>query len=412
VNSSWPNRSQSVVAADALPPQPPGKRLKVLHVITRFTDGAGGNTLLTAVGADQERYEVWIVGSAVGPLWERADAAGIRTVKLDEFPPTIAPAADVAVLLALIRLIRQEKFAVVHTHSSKAGFLGRIAAWLCRTPVIVHTLHGFSFHPHMGRGRRLAYLTMERAVRFMTDAFIAVAPEVAREAVQERLAPGERMSVVPSGVELDRIPMSTDAHIRHELDIPPDVPIVGTVGRQDFQKAPLDFVRMAARVSARHPNARFVMVGEGPLLADAQAESHRLQVAVDCVGFRADAARLAAGFDVFVISSLYEGLGRALTEALASARPVVATAVNGVVDLVVPGTTGLLSPPGDPEALATNVNWMLDHSEEARRMAAFGQERVRSLFAPNLMCRSIEAIYAQHLGLVQRTTAAGLRRGG
>jgi glycosyltransferase involved in cell wall biosynthesis len=264
--------------------------------------------------------------------------------------------------------------------------------------VIVHTIHGFSTHEFMGAGRRLAYLAIERAVRPITDAFLAVSPTVAREAVEQRLAPPGKVEVVPSAVELDEIPMAADSAVRRELGIPEDAPLVGTVGRLDRQKAPLDFVRMAALVSEAHPGTCFVMVGEGPLRDAAQAEAERLGVAVTFTGFRTDAAALAAGFDVFVISSLYEGLGRALTEALASGRPVAASAVNGVVDIVEHGSTGLLAPPADPSALARNVTWLLDHPDDANLMGEAAAARVRRLFHPAAMCAQIDHAYARLLG--------------
>jgi glycosyltransferase involved in cell wall biosynthesis len=141
------------------------------------------------------------------------------------------------------------------------------------------------------------------------------------------------------------------------------------------------------------------MVGEGPLEEHVRHEADRLGVGVHLTGFRSDAPRLAAGFDVFVITSLYEGLGRALTEALASGRPVVATAVNGVPDLVTPGATGLLAPPAAPEALAECVSWMLDHPAEARRMGEQGRARVVSTFEPARMCELLDRGYARLLGI-------------
>jgi glycosyltransferase involved in cell wall biosynthesis len=251
----------------------------------------------------------------------------------------------------------------------------------------------------MSRRRRLFYLTLERLVRPLTDEFLAVAPEVAREAVERRLARPGSVRVAPSAVELDEIATAPDPAVREELSVPADAPLIGTVGRLDEQKAPLDFVRMAASVTAAVPRARFAMVGEGPLLEDAKAEAERLGVPVQFTGFRADAPRVAASFDVYVVSSLYEGLGRALTEALASGRPVVATAVNGVVDLVEPGSTGLLALPADPEALAANVRWLLDHPDAARRMGEAGRDRVRQLFSAERMCAVIEDTYARLLGL-------------
>jgi glycosyltransferase involved in cell wall biosynthesis len=365
-------------------------------------DGSGGNTLLSAIGADRSRYDVWIAGSPAGTLWERALAHGVTPVKLPRLREVVTPLDDLIVLVELVRLIRRERFTVVHTHSSKAGFLGRLAAWLCRTPVIVHTIHGFSWHDYMSRRRRRTYVALERLVGRMTDAFFAVSPQVAREAVEVGMAAPGSICVVPSAIELNQIPAGPNPEIRSGLGIPDDVPLVGTVGRLDFQKAPLDFVRMAATVTASHPRTRFAWVGEGPLLEDARTEARRLGVEIVFTGFRLDAPRIAACFDVYVVSSLYEGLGRGLSEALASGRPVVATAVNGVVDLVEPGSTGLLAPPAAPATLGRNVAWLLDHPEEARRMGEAGRLRARALFRPALMCQLIDQNYARLLGLPAR----------
>jgi glycosyltransferase involved in cell wall biosynthesis len=407
---AWPDPPAPVVTPADLPEQPGRRRIKVLHVITRFWAGAGGNTLTSALGMDPKRYEVWIAGVPGGPLWEQARAAGIRCVELNAFHEYISPVEDLRVFVRLIALIRRERFDIVHTHSSKAGVMGRLAAWVARAPVIVHTFHGFSFHDYMSAKRRFAYLFLERLARPPADAIYAVAPAIAREAVERRLARPGQISVVPSAVPLDDIPTESDPTVRAELGIPADATIVGTVGRIDFQKAPLDFVRMAAIVAKTRPDVRFVMVGDGPYEGDARDEARRLDAPVIFTGFRADAPRIASAFDIFVISSLYEGLGRSLTEALASGRPVVATAVNGVPDLVEPGSTGLLVPPHDPGALAESVTWMIDHPAEAKRMGEQGRARVRAIFVPEHMCALLDESYRMLLGLPGSESPAAPRR--
>ena len=399
----WLEPPPALVERSDLPAQPDVHRIKVLHIITRFWAGAGGNTLVSALGMDPGRYEIWIAGVPGGPLWERAEAAGIKTVQLRGFTEVIAPLDDIRVLFRLIGLIRRERFSVVHTHSSKAGILGRFAAWLCRTPAIVHTFHGFSFHDHMSRSRRRAYLAIERFVQPMTDRVLTVAPAVAREAVEQRLGRPGSVWVVPSAIEFDRVPVEPTRAIRDRLGLAADAQIVGTVGRVDFQKAPLDFVRMASIVAAERPGTAFVMVGDGAMEEDTKREARRLGVDILFTGFRADAAEIASAFDVFVVSSLYEGLGRSLTEALASGRPVVACAVNGVPDLVEPGATGLLAAPHDPHGLATSVLWMLDHPEQAARMGEQGRARVRAQFRAEDMCSLIDTTYRELLGLPTAT---------
>lgn len=210
--------------------------------------------------------------------------------------------------------------------------------------------------------------------------------------------------VVPSSVEDDNIPDEPAPALRRDLGLSGDVPVVGTVGRLTFQKAPLDFVRMAAHVARERPDVRFVMVGDAsqesaPMDQATRREARALGVDVLFTGYRSDAPRVAALFDVFVISSLYEGLGRSLTEAMASGRAVVATAVNGVPDLIEPGSTGLLAPPGRSDLLARCVLWLLDHPEEARRMGRQARARVRSLLDPRVMCRMLDREYSKLLGL-------------
>ncbi len=397
--TGWPGPPPQVADPRVLPPPPPpSPRIKVLHVITRFQAGAGGNTLLSAAGMDPDAYEVWVAGVPGGDLWPQARAAGVHTAEIRGFRHVLTP-ADLLVLWRLVRLIRHERFTVVHTHSAKGGFLGRLAARLCHTPVVVHTFHGISFHDHMPRRRKAVYRLLERVTRRFTHHFLAVAPRLAREVIQERLAPPGGVQVVPSAVDLEHIPRGFDPAAHRSLGAAPGQPLVGTVGRVDAQKAPLDFVRMAAVIRAEHPGTSFVIVGDGPLTADVRRLAGERGVEVSLTGHRPDAAALVAGLDVFVMPSLYEGLGRALTEALAAARPVVATAVNGVPDLVEHGASGLLATPGDPQDLARAVCWLLDHPEEAAAMGAQGRRRVCSSFTPRTMCAALDTCYRSLLGM-------------
>jgi glycosyltransferase involved in cell wall biosynthesis len=270
----------------------------------------------------------------------------------------------------------------------------------------------------MQSSRRRIYLFLERMVRRATDSFVAVAPQVAREAVEHRLAAPGSVRVVPSSVDIEDIPQSAPSSAREGIGLEGEGPIIGTVGRLVFQKSPLDFVRMAALVADRHPDARFVWVGdasfngstEGASLEErTREEAQQLGVDVRFTGFRKDAPNLAACFDVFVITSLYEGLGRALTEAMAAARPVVATAVNGVPDLVEPGSTGLLSAPSDPRSTADCVCWLLEHPEEARRMGRAGRDRVVRTFRPDVMCSALDGLYRDLLGIPPADPAPNVR---
>jgi glycosyltransferase involved in cell wall biosynthesis len=384
----------------------------VLHVITRFIAGSGGNTLVSAVGMDRDRYETWVAGMPGGPLWEQARAAGVGTVEIKHMRERISPWHDLMACRELISLIRREQFTVVHTHCSKAGLIARVAARLAGTPVVVHTFHILAAHDGLSPARRRIYLFLERRVRRFAHHYVAVAPRLARQAVEQRVAPPGRVSVVPSAVDLSTIPALEDLDVRAELGIPDRARVVGTVGRLVAQKAPLDFVRMCALVRRHEPDTVFVMVGDTTLESDGleretRLEAERLGVPILFTGFRDDAPRVASTFDVYVVPSRHEGLGRALTEAMASGRPVVATAVNGVPDLVEPGATGLLVAPGDVEGLAEATLWMLRHPVEAGLMGERGQERVRSHFSPEIMCEGLDRLYSGLLGLPEPGEVSG-----
>jgi len=400
----WPAAPAPVVSHSELPAQPELPRIKVLHVITRFIAGSGGNTLLSAAGMDARRYECWVAAMPGGPLWEQAESAGVRTAHLLHMRERIAPADDLLAVLELVRLIRRERFTVVHTHCSKAGLIGRVAARMAGVPVVVHTFHLFAAHEGLGRTRRMAYLMLDRSARGLAHRYVAVAPRVAVEAVQQRLARPGTVFAIPSAVDLEHIPSSTGHDVRAELGLDPHAPVVGTVGRIVAQKCPIDFIRMCALLHRERPDVQFVMVGDTTLESaglefETRREADRLGVPVLFTGFRQDAPRIAATFDVYVVPSRYEGLGRAVTEAMASGRPVVATAVNGVPDLVEPGATGLLGEPGNPGSLARAVGWLLDHPREAALMGEQGQLRVRSRFSPEVMCTALDELYSELLGV-------------
>jgi glycosyltransferase involved in cell wall biosynthesis len=410
MTTRWLAAPPPVTGLGVLPPSPAPRRLKLLHVITRFEAGAGGNTLLSAIGMDRSRYDVWIAGGAGGPLWERAAAAGLKTMQLPGFWKEVAPKDDLKILLGLTRLIRTERFDIVHVHSAKAGVLGRVAAWLCQVPVVVCTIHGRDpwwpdesdsdspLNDLMSAGRRRLFRRVERALSHITDSFVAVSPTVARDAVRAGIAAPGRITVAPSAVDTEEVPVAKHTRIRQQLGIPQHAQVVGTVGRLDVQKNPVDFVRMAALVQRAISDVRFVMVGEGELTDQTRALAADLNVPLLLTGYRSDAPLIASTFDVYVVPSLYEGVGRAVTEALASGRPVVATAVDGVVDVVTHGSTGLLVRPRDVEALAAATIWMLQHPTQAMLMGCHGRDLVRDLFSPSRMCAVLDETYREQFG--------------
>jgi glycosyltransferase involved in cell wall biosynthesis len=375
----------------------PKRPLRVAQVVTKLTAGAGGITLRGAAALDPSRYRTTIFTAEGGSLIGAAEASGLQVVQLRHMTRGrgVYPGADLRGLGELVGLLRAGGFDVVHTHSAKAGALGRIAAKRAGARAIVHSFHGFPFHEFQPRPVRRALLETERRLARITDYFLTDGTMVAAQAVRLRLAPPDRVRAIVSPVD-DGIPPATAETRRRAraiLGIPHEARVLGTAARLDRQKAPVDLVRAVAALG--RPDVVLVWLGDGELRPDMERAVRRagLQARVVLAGERSDVAALLPAFDVFAMSSLYEGLPCAVLEAMVCGIPVVATAVNSVPEVVLPGRTGLLARPHDPGSLACALAFMLDHPADAARMARAAREAVRSGCRPEAHARDLDDAY-------------------
>lgn len=370
------------------------RRARVLHVITHLDHGgAQANTLLTVAGLDRSRYQVDLAAGPGALEGEARDSAD-RVLVLPYFQRSLRSLGDLRVAVRLWRLAGG--YDVVHTHGSKAGVLGRLVARMRRVPAVVHTIHGFPVHDRMPPFKRRVLLAAERAAARCADRIVCVCQANAREALDLGIARPKQLRVVVSGVPSAQVRSGSGERVRRELGIPAGAPVVGTITRLMEQKAPLDFVAAARRVVEAVPDAHVLMVGDGPLrgaVVAAAAGIQRLHV----LGFRTDVPDVLAALDVVAFSSLWEGLGRALTEAVLVGKPVVATAVNGVPDLVVDGETGRLTTAGRPDELADRILEVLHHPDRGAAMGAAGAARMASRFDVDEMVTGLDAVYQDAL---------------
>lgn len=380
-------------------------RVRVATVITRLEGGAGVLALRGAKALSPECYEVTIVTGSGGRLLAAAADAGLETIIEPSLRAPIDPRSDLLALRRLGAVLRERDFDVVHTHCAKAGALGRIAARKAGVPRIVHTYHGFPFHEFQSAARRQAYVFTERRLGMITDAVLCVGTGVAVEAVRRGLAAPQRVRTIgvavdgvgaASGIAADGVPVRTPQTCRRAraaLGIPADATVVGAVGRLTYQKAPEHFV--AALRDLGRPDVIGVWVGSGEL-AERVARLARTapQVHVLLAGERTDVPHILPAFDVFALPSRYEGLPIAIVEAMVCGVPVVATAVNAVADVVIPGETGLLVPPERPGMLAAAVRHLLDSPDAAARMSAAARARVGEQHGVPALRDALAAAYA------------------
>lgn len=354
----------------------PSRKLRVAHVITRLElGGAQRNTLHTVQHLDRSRFEPLLITGEGGILDEEARRSDVPVHFLSSLVRPVAPVRDPTALLRLAALFRSVRPDIVHTHSSKAGILGRAAAYLARVPVIVHTVHGFGFHPRQARLKRWSFVAAERLISPLTTHFIVVSEANRQEGARRGLFSGSRVTLIRSGVDLARFREATPAHeVLRAAGVPEGAPLVGMVGCLKPQKAPADFVAVAARVAARSPAAHFVLVGDGELrpVVEAAVRAAGLDDRFHLLGWRDDVDRLLKCFDVVAHTSHWEGLPRVFLEALAAGRPVVATGVDGAPDVVREGVNGYLVAVGDLDGMAARIAGLLADPAARERLGAAG----------------------------------------
>ncbi len=350
----------------------------VCHIITMLElGGAQQNTLFTVSHLDPARFRPVLITGEPGPLDEEArNLAGVEFHQVPSLVRAIRPLSDLRALLALARLLRRLKPAIVHTHSSKAGILGRLAARLAGVPVIIHSIHGFGFTRYQPAPVRRLLIALECLAARVTSRFFAVSEANRQLGVELGLFPEGRCAVIRSGVDvasIRRLEVDTAAKKR-ELGLEPGRPTVGMVAPMKAQKAPLDFVRVAAKVAAKRPDTQFLFVGDGELRGAMEAEIARLDLAKSfrLAGWRRDVPAVMRCLDVFVLTSLWEGLPRVYLEALAGGVPVVGTRVDGAAEVVHDGVNGYLLAPGDVQGMADRVIALLANPTMAADMGRKG----------------------------------------
>ena len=374
---------------------------KVATVITRLEGGAGQHALRGALSMDPDCFEMTLITGSGDPLLlDQAAAAGLEVLAEPALRAPIAPRSDLRALAWLRDLLDRRPFDIVHTHTAKAGVLGRLAAHRAGVPRLVHTYHGFPFHEFQTAPRRQAYVQIERSLGRITDLALCVGTGVAVEAVRRRLISPERIRTI--GVVTDGNGGALNggapdgaarARARAALGLPGDATVVGAVGRLTYQKAPEDF--LGALQALGRPDVTGVWVGDGELAGRVAAQARQTPgVRVVLAGQRANVPELLPAFDVFALPSRYEGLPTAVVEAMVCGVPVVATAVNAVGDVVVPGETGLLVPPGRPALMADAVRFLLDSPDAAARMAAAARARLGQRFGEQALRQALTAAYS------------------
>lgn len=374
-----------------------------MRIISRMNvGGPARHVAILNSGLDPARYESLLVfgeeGLAEGTLRDIVDP-GARTVSIPELGREISPVADSVTLAKLVRLMRQTRPDIVHTHTAKAGFVGRVAARLCGVPIIVHTYHGHVFHGYFSPRKTNVFLRLERICAGFSSRLVTISPRLRDEISQYGVADRSRIEVVPLGLRLGphgAHPRRT-GDFRRSLGISEDALLIGTVGRLVPIKNLGLLLEAASIARARIPDLHVVFVGDGELRSQLQEQADALGLSnvVTFAGWQGDLPAVYADLDATVISSHNEGTPACLIEAMASGCPVIATSVGGVPDMIISGVTGQLTPPGDANALATAIVQLVNEPEQARRMADQARGEALARYDEQRLIADMDRLYTE-----------------
>lgn len=384
----------------------PRERVDVVRVIARLNVGGPAlHTMNLSEGLDG-RYRTLLVTGEVGPdeadMSDQAELRGIRLVRIPELGREPNPLNDLRALWKLARLLRRVRPRIVHTHTAKAGTLGRLAALAARVPVRVHTFHGHVFHGYFSARATRVYLAIERALARVTTRVVAISDAQADDLSDRyRVCGRDRLSVIPLGLDLARFRPDDDAEarasFRRELGVGDGEPVVVIVGRLVPIKNHDLFLDLAARFAAAGRPGRFVVVGGGEEEGRLRARARELGVEgrVTFLGWRSDLERVYAGADVVVLTSHNEGTPVCLIEALAAGRAVASTDVGGVRDVLEHGRLGVLVPPGDVEGLDAAVAALLDDPARRAELGRLGARSAPGRYGVGRLLNDVAALYEE-----------------
>jgi glycosyltransferase involved in cell wall biosynthesis len=382
--------------------------MRIVNVITRLNIGGASSPVISLAAGLRKRGHESILVTGVpepseGSMEGEAQAAGAPLIRIPELRRNINPARDLKAFIKLIQVFQNFRPDVVATHMSKAGALGRLAAKLTGVPVIAHTYHGQGFEVFTQRWKEKIVLLLERALARIGTVNIVVSEKQKADFMRLSIGKAQKLRVIRYGLDLHPY-LNADPQsrtFRIEMGLPDSVKLIGVVGRLVAIKGHEVFLHATARLAQTYPTAHFLVVGDGERRNDLQSLALALGVGerVHFLGWRRDIPTILAGLDVVVLPTIldFEGTPLAVIEALACAKPVVATCVGGVPELVRDGETGLLVPPRDPEALANAMARLLDDAFMGQQLGASGRALVCKVHERERMVDETERWFLQLL---------------
>jgi len=376
-------------------------KIRILYVITRFDLGGAQKSLLSVLSLlPKDKYEILLACGAEGILLK--DALNIPDISVNVISSLrreIGPFYDFKALSDLRRFIKNKRIDIVHTHSSKAGIIGRWSAYFAGVPAVFHTIHGWEFYRGQNFFSRNLYIFLEKITARITDGLVAVSNYDIQEGLRQGIGVPEKYHLVRYGIRRNDFlypPVNREVKKR-ELGLQPAPFVVGMIACFKPQKAPEDFIRAASLVIRVIPEAKFLLIGDGVLRNRIERLIKKLNLSknVALLGWRQDISEIIPLFDILVSTSRWEGLPAVFLEAMAAGKPIIATAVCGNSEVIKDGKNGFLVPAGDYAALSQTITLLIRDKNLRDNMGIHGFQMLNESFEVSYMVGQLEEIYKE-----------------
>lgn len=377
------------------------KKINLLLIITKLElGGAQLSTLELIKGLDKNFYNIYFISGNDGILIQDAlDVPNIKIHLLPSLKRETGIITDLRSLFAIYRFIKSKKIDIVHTHSSKAGILGRWAAKFARIKSIIHTVHGWEFHNFQNKIRKSFYIFLERVTAKITNQIIVVTEHDLAKGLLYGIGTREKYKLVSYGIRKDKFSISHNGSFRKKLGIDDSCFLVGMVACFKPQKSPLDFVLIAELVVRHISNVKFIMIGDGQLKSEINAlvEKFKLGDKILLLGWQRNIPEIMSSFNVLALTSLWEGLPIVFLEAMASSKPIIANDISGNREIIKDGINGFLVNPKDSLAFAEKIIQLSKNRKLAQQMGERGNAILNNNFDVKQMVKRIHNVYSLEL---------------
>ena len=373
------------------------KRIKILHISATSTGGVGYHLLMLARYINKDFFELAFALPSDSHFYYKILKEGVKVynLKISRNPWTFK---NLQAFYKLWKIIKKNDFDIVHTHTSVGGFIGRVIAKIKGIPLVLWSIHGWAFnYPYGSLGRRKFFKIIEKGLDHLTDYYIAVSKNMKQVGIEASITNSKKIKVIHHGIEITNKVHTNLTTAKEEFGIDKNSPVIGTIGRLEPQKSVDDLIKAVSYLKDKYSNIKLILVGDGPLRKNLEELAQELNIKNNIIftGWKKDVNKYIACMDIFCFSSRWESFGIALLEAMRARKPIIATCVGGIPEIVENEKGGILVPPQSPKYLANAVDYLLFNKKVREKMGNYNKNQIKKKFDIRKVIRKYENFYKE-----------------